>query len=223
MIKDLIVDMNNRFNEVSSFFDPHNSEFSSSTRIINTFSSCFSFYSFNKWSNNSLLSYSCQLDNLVIVSSKNPLYTLIVTNASIRNNVATSITYIHICDRPIVKTLHHIVNVTSMKAELFAIRCSINQAANSQGISKIIVVTDLVHLAKRIFNSLSHPFQVHAISILSKLRKLFTLNLDNEIEFWKCPSWYNWSLYKCQDHKKWTWFLSHFSIFFSIYFLFLYF
>jgi len=86
MIKDLIVDMNNRFNEVFSFFDPHNSEFSPSTRIINTFSSCFSFYSFNKWSNDSLLSYSCQLDNLVIVSSKNPLYTLIVTNASCCSN-----------------------------------------------------------------------------------------------------------------------------------------
>ena len=75
-----------------------------------------------------------------------------------------------------------------MEAELFAIRCSINQAANSQGISKIIIVTDLIHLAKRIFNSLSYPFQVHAVSILSKLRKFFTLNLDNEIEFWECPS-----------------------------------
>ena len=159
----------------------------------------------------------------MIVSSKNPLYALIVTNASIRNNVATFIAYIHICDRPIVKILHHTVNVTSMEAELFAIRCSINQAANSQGISKIIIVTDLIHLAKRIFNSLSHPSQVHAVSILSKLRKFFILNLDNKIEFWKCPSWCNWSLYKCQDRKKWTWFLSHFSFFFSIYFSFLYF
>jgi len=97
--------------------------------------------------------------------------------------MATSITYIYICNRPIVKTLHHTVNVTSMEAELFAIRCSINQAANSQGISKIIVVTDLIHLAKRIFNSLSHPFQVYTVSILSKLRKFFTLNLDNKIGF----------------------------------------
>jgi len=102
--------------------------------------------------------------------------------------VATSIAYIHICDRPIVKTLHYTVNITSMEAELFAIRCSINQAANSQGISKIIVITDLIHLAKRIFNSLSHPFQVHAVSILSKLRNFCTLNLNNEIKFWECPS-----------------------------------
>ena len=70
-----------------------------------------------------------------------------------------------------------------MEAELFIIRCGINQVSNSQGILKIIIITDSIHSAKRIFDSLLHPFQVHTVSILSELRKFFTLNLDNEIKF----------------------------------------
>ena len=70
-----------------------------------------------------------------------------------------------------------------MEAELFTITCGINQAINSQETSKIIIVTDLIYSAKRIFNSSSYPFQVHIASILSELRKFFTLNLDNKIEF----------------------------------------
>ena len=124
--------MDKKFNEVFSSFDPHNSEFSPGSRIINIFSSHISFYSFNKHSENNLISYSHQLDNLVIVSSEDPLYTLVVTNTSIKNYMATSIAYIYVCDRPVVKTLHHAVNITSTEAELFAIRCGINQVTNSQ-------------------------------------------------------------------------------------------
>jgi len=41
-----------------------------------------------------------------------------------------SIFHIYIHNKPIVKTLHYAVNITSMEAELFAIRCGINQAIN---------------------------------------------------------------------------------------------
>jgi len=119
----------------------------------------------------------------VIVSSENSSYALVITNVSIRNNVATSITHIYICNKSVVKILHHIVDVTSIKAELFTITYGMNQAINSQGTLKIIVVTDLIHSAKRIFNSSSYSFQVHTTSILSELRKFFTLNLNNKIEF----------------------------------------
>ena len=150
--------MDNRFNKVFSSFDSLNSEFSPDTRIIDTFSSHFSSHSFNKQSDNSLLSCLYQPDNLAVVFLENLLYTLVITHTSIRNNVAISIAYIHIQDRPIVKTLHHTVNITSIEAELFAIRCGINQATNSHGILKIIIVTNLIHSAKRIFDSSLHLF-----------------------------------------------------------------
>ena len=47
-------------------------------------------------------------------------------DASVKNNITTSIAYIHIYNKPITKTLYHTLNVTSTEAELFAIRCGIN-------------------------------------------------------------------------------------------------
>lgn len=168
MIKGPVVDMN-RFNEVFPSFDPLNLEFAPNYKIIKTFSSYFSFHSFNKCNNDSLLSHSCQLNNLAIMSSENLLHALIITNASIRNNVAISIAYVHIHNRPVIKTLHYAVNINSMKAKLFTIRYSIYQATSFHRISKIVIITDSIHSAKRIFNSLSYPFQIHTASILCKL------------------------------------------------------
>jgi len=39
------------------------------------------------------------------------------------------------------------------EAELFAIRCGINQATQIPGTSRIIIVTDTLHVARRIFDS----------------------------------------------------------------------
>ena len=61
--------------------------------------------------------------------------------------MAISIAYIHIHNKPIIKTLYHVVNITSTKAKLFAIRYGNNQATNIQGILKIVVITDLLHVA----------------------------------------------------------------------------
>jgi len=67
---------------------------------------------------------------LALFSSQNHTCAFIITDTSIKNNVATSIAYIHIYDKPVVKTLYYAVNVNSIKAKLFAIRYSINQATN---------------------------------------------------------------------------------------------
>ena len=102
----------------------------------------------------------------------------------------------HTYNNPITKTIYHIIYVTSTKAELFAIRCSINQASNHNGISKIIVITNSIHAAKKIFNLSLHPFQVHSVAIFTELWKFFLQHWDNSIKFWKYPSYLNWSLHK---------------------------
>jgi len=145
--------MDNCFNENFPSFDPLNSEFSSGCRIINTFSNCFSFHSFNKCNKDSFKSYVYRLDELAIESLNNPSHALVIMDTSIKNNIATSISYMHIYNKPITKTLHHMINVSSTEAKLFAIRCGINQSTNSSGISKIIVVTNSIHAVK---NSLTH-------------------------------------------------------------------
>jgi len=75
-----------------------------------------------------------------------------------------------------------------MKAELFTIRCGINQATNLNNINKIIVITDFIHAVKRIFNPSLHSFQIHVASISDELRKFFIKNGNNSIKFWKYPS-----------------------------------
>ena len=113
---------------------------------------------------------------------------IIVTDASIKNNIATSILHIHLVDHSLTKTVHHTAFVTSTEAELFAIRCSINQACTKENMSKIIVVTDSIHAVKKIFDSKSHPYQIHTMAILSELHRFFNINQENSIEFWECPS-----------------------------------
>jgi len=94
----------------------------------------------------------------MIVFSSDPSYALVITDTSIKNNVATSITYKDVCHKPVIKTLYHIVNVTTTEAELFAIRCDINQTTSISSISKIVVITDSLHAAQRIFNSSLYSF-----------------------------------------------------------------
>ena len=108
---------------------------------------------------------------------------IVVTDASIKNDIATSISHVHLANYSVTKMLHHVAFVMSTEAELFAIRCSINQVCIKENMSKMIVITDFIHVAKKIFDTLSHSYQGHAVTILSELRRFFTINQSNSIEF----------------------------------------
>ena len=82
---------------------------------------------------------------------------IIAMDASIKNNIATFISHTYISNQLLTKTIHHVAFVTSTEAELFAIRCGINQTSAKKSIFKIIVVTDSIHVAKKIFDPTSHP------------------------------------------------------------------
>jgi len=79
-IKEHLVDIDNRFNEVFPSFAPLHPEFSPGFRVIDTFSNCFSFNLFSKQKNDSLKTCIHQLDNMVIKSSSIPSLALIVMN-----------------------------------------------------------------------------------------------------------------------------------------------
>ena len=124
---------------------------------------------------------------------------LIITDASIKNDITTSISHIHSFNRLIIKTVHHASFVTSTEAELFAIRCGINQACTINNVSKIVVVTDSIHVAKRIFDCDAHPYQIHSATILNELWSFFSAHKSNSIEFWECPSKLRWKLHSEVD------------------------
>ena len=194
LIKSYLVDMDNRFNGIFPSFSPLHSELSPGHRVINNFSDQLVFNLHSKQNGDKACSQ--QLDNMIIESSNSPSTAIVVTDASIKNNIAISILHIHTYNNPIVKTIYHVVHITSTKAELFAIRCSINQASNHNGISKIIIITSSIHAAKKIFDFSLHPFQIHSVAILAELWKFFLWHQDNSIKFWECSSHLNWFLHK---------------------------
>ena len=89
---------------------------------------------------------------MIIKSSNSSSTAIVVIDTSIKNDIITSISHIYTHNNPITKTLHHVVYNISTKAELFTIRYSINQASNRNNIFKIIIITDSIHVAKKIFD-----------------------------------------------------------------------
>ena len=77
---------------------------------------------------------------MVLQSSSSPYMAIVVTDTSIKNNIATSILHVHLVDHPLTKMVHHTAFITSTEVELFVIRCGINQACNKKNMSKIIIV-----------------------------------------------------------------------------------
>ena len=125
-IKSSVTNTNNCLNRVFPSFDFLNSKFSSELRLIDIFSSHFSFHKANHCNKENKAAYHYKLDDLVLNISSNSHTTIIVSNVSIRNNIATLIACIYSFSSPIKKMLYHAVDITMIEAELFIIRCEIN-------------------------------------------------------------------------------------------------
>jgi len=185
LTKGYIVDSSIKSHGIFLSFSPLDPEFSPGHCIVDKFSNCFSV---NKREENQNKLWSQELDKIVLCCSSDSLSALIVTDTSIKNDIATFISYIHSFNQPIVKTVHHTFFVTSIEAELFAIRCSFNQACSIDNVSKIVIVTDSIHMAKRIFDCDSHSYQIYSVTILRELHLFFLSHESNTIEFWECLS-----------------------------------
>ena len=195
LTKGHLIDTCNKVYGIFPSFSPLNPEFFPSHRIIDNFSDRFSFNLVNKKEKEINKIYTQELDDMALCNSSLPHTALVITDASIKNDIATSISHVHSVNCPLTKTVHHASFVTSTEAELFAIRCGINQACSINNVSKIIIVTDSIHAAKKIFDSESHPFQLHTTAILRELQEFFNSNCVNSIEFWECPSQLKWRLH----------------------------
>ena len=79
--------------------------------------------------------------------------------------------------------LYYTINTTSIETELFTIRCGIDQVVQMQDILYIIVITNTIHIAKKIFDLSIHLHQQQLIVISKELRVFFSKHVDNTIEF----------------------------------------
>jgi len=75
-------------------FSPLDPEFFSGHRIIDNFSNCFSFNLVNKKERNQNKICDQELDDMVLHCSSEPHTALVITDASIKNDITTSISHI---------------------------------------------------------------------------------------------------------------------------------
>ena len=199
LTKGHLIDLSIKSYGIFPSFSPLDPEFFPGCCIIDNFSNCFSFNLVNKKNKNPNKTRAQELDEMVLQNSSSPHSAIVITNTSIKNNIATSISHIHSANQLLTKSVHHASFVTTTEAELFAIRCGINQACSINNVSKIIIVTDSIHAAKKIFNCEVHPLQIHTAAILDELRRFFNSNEANVIEFWECSSKLKWRFHYDAD------------------------
>ena len=113
----------------------------------------------------------------------------VISNIIIKNNITTSILHVYMGHNILAKTIHYAINATLTKVELFTIRYGINQAVQVTEVMCIIIITDAIHLARWIFDLLSHPYKLQSIVISQDLRVFFNKNSHNSINFWYCLLW----------------------------------
>ena len=148
-LKSPLIDINKKCNKFFLSFCFFNEEFKPGNCIVDIFPDRFSFYPHLM----NVKKHIKNLDEVTFKASSNPSSTIVISDASIKNQVTTSILYVHSFDKPVVKTLYRAINITTAKAELFAIQCGINQAVTNPNVKHIVVITDSLHITRKILNS----------------------------------------------------------------------
>jgi len=121
------MDTKNHLNKVLPSFNSLNKELSLRFHLVDTFSDHFSFISVNWKDPDTLTSHYNRLNNIHKNSLVNQDTVFVIVDASVKNK-AILISYIYRGQKIIAKSVHHAMNVTSMKAKLFTIRYRINNA-----------------------------------------------------------------------------------------------
>ena len=196
-LKSPLINVDDKHNEFFPSFYFFNKEFKPRNRLIDLFSDCFSCY----FCSSNTKKHIKKLDKIALSASSNLSSTIVVSNTSIKNHVATLISHIHFFNKPVIKTKHRAINITTTKAELFAIWCGINQAVANSDVNHIVVVTDSLHTAKRIFDFSVHSYQIYSAMISQEIREFFSKDSCNCIEFWDCPSKQKWPLHYSVDNN----------------------
>ena len=132
-----LIDSSNKIYGIFPSFSPLHPEFVLGSQIIDNFLNRFSFNLASKKEKDKI--HFQELNEMVLCFSSFPSTALVVTDASIKNDIATSISHVHSANQPLIKIVHYAAFVTSIETELFTIRYSINQACIKENMSKSLL------------------------------------------------------------------------------------
>ena len=128
-IKSSLVNTNNHLNQVLLAFNCLNRELSPEFCLINNFPDYFAFYIIDCKDAEARTAYHNKLMNIFKDSFQNNNIILIIFNTSVKNNIVILVLDIRRGHKIIKKTIHHVMNIMSTKAKLFAIRCNTSQTS----------------------------------------------------------------------------------------------
>jgi len=181
--KSFIVDSNNYLNGLFPSFNNLHKELLAGFHLVVNYHDCFSFHIMNYREKDINNTHICNYDRIFQDTLLDPKTVIIISNTSIKKNIATSVLHVYSGCNILAKTIHHAINVTSIEVELFAIRCSINQAVQVENVTNIIIIINTIHATRQIFNSSSHSYQLQSIAITQDLRIFFNKSSNNSIAF----------------------------------------
>ena len=194
-LKSSFINVHDKRNEFFPSFSFFNHEFKPRNCIIDIFSDCLSFHPHTP----NVKKNISNLEKIIIKASIDSFTTIIVLDASIKNQVVTSVSHIYSYDKPVIKKLYRAVNITTAEAKLFAMWYRINQAVMNYNIKHIVIISDSLYVTRKIFDSSTHPYQIYSAAVSSELREFFSRDSQNCIKFWDCSSKLQWALHHVVD------------------------
>jgi len=201
-LKSPIKDVNECLNGVRECFNPLFLLFSLGSRVVDYFPSRFSFHSPSSSSDEDLYLHLQNLNQAFRSSQTAPHNIAIVADGGIKKSqVATAVAHIW-SENSIVQCLQaNSINVTLIEAELMAIRLGLIPTMEEENVHNIIVITDSIAAAKKVFEFKTDPLQNMFIPVTSAIDSFFRKDGRNKIQFWFCPSKAKWPKHKLVDDQ----------------------
>jgi len=201
-LKSPIKDGNKHLNGVRECFNPLFPLFSPGSRVVDHFSSRFSFHSPFSSSDEDLYYHIQNLNQAFRSSQTAPHNISIIADGGIKKSqVATAVAYIWSENSLIQRLQANSINITSIKAELMAICLGLIPAMEEENVHNIIVITNSITAAKKFFESKTDPLQNMFILVTSAIDSFFQKDGRNKIQFWFCPSKAKWPKHKLVDDQ----------------------
>ena len=114
-----LIDLSNKVYGIFPSFSPLHLEFAPGSWITDNFLNCFSFDLASKKEKDKICFQ--ELDEMVLYFPSSLSMALVVTDASIKNNIAIFISHVHSVNQPLIKTVYHTAFITSIEAEFIKI------------------------------------------------------------------------------------------------------